>query len=343
MEPVCDPASQASNAFLSYTQCMKSIATPLPSARLDSRDLRLVLALATARTTAGAADCLHLTQPAVSRALLSAEHKLGVRLFERTTRGLEPTAAGRALLDAAPRLLAELQELESRLRGDESPPQRLRLVCECYTAYHWLPSALQGMRATLPGVVLSIAIECTKDPVAALLAGDIDVALISEAPTPRSRRLVDKPLFADEVVFVMAASHRLAARASLTRADLSDEVLLASRLPTRDMTWFNKPLAAPRAAPLNYQVLPLTEAVIDFARAGMGIGVLSEWVAEPHLRRGDVVARRLASGPIRRPWRLVWRKEVEDAALQLWQVLQKAVPRLTALPQVQPRRARVRA
>jgi LysR family transcriptional regulator for metE and metH len=158
------------------------------------------------------------------------------------------------------------------------------------------------------------------------------VALISEAPTPRSRRLVDKPLFADEVVFVMAASHKLAARTALSRADLRGVPLYASRAPTRDMTWFNKPLAAPREAPLDFQVLPLTEAVVDFARAGLGIGVLSEWVAEPHLRCGDLVARRLASGPLRRPWRLVWRKEVQAQALRLWRVLEQAAPRVTSLP-----------
>jgi LysR family transcriptional regulator for metE and metH len=321
---------------------MNRIDTP-PTLRLDSRDLRLVLALATARTTAGAAASLHLTQPAVSRALLAAEDKLGVRLFERSPRGLEPTPAGRTLLAGAPRLLTELHELEASLHGPATPVQRLRLVCECYTAYHWMPSALEGLRASLPGLDLSIAIECTRDPIAALLAGEIDVALISEAPTPRSRRLVDKPLFADEVVFVMAASHRLAGRATLTRADLRSETLLTSRLPTRDMGWFNKPLAAAREAPLNYQVLPLTEAVIDFARAGLGIGVLSEWVAEPHLRRGDVVARRLASGPLRRPWRLVWRKEVEDAAMRLWRVLEKAAPRVTSLPLARTGRERLRA
>jgi LysR family transcriptional regulator, regulator for metE and metH len=330
---VCESLRYSSNALMAYTRCVNSIDLPAAT-RLDSRDLRLVLALATAGTTAAAAAGLHLTQPAVSRALLGVEDKLGVRLFERTPRGLEPTVAGRTLLDSAPRVLTELHELESRLRGPAVRSQPLRLVCECYTAYHWMPSALQGLSASLPGVDLSVALECTGDPVAALLAGDIDAALISEAPTPRSRRLAEKPLFADEIVFVMAASHRLAARAALTRADLCGEVLLTGRLPTRDMGWFNKPLAAPRAPPLTYRLLPLTEAIVDFARAGMGIGVLSEWVAEPHLRRGDVVARRLASGPLRRPWRLVWRKEAEEAALRLWQVLQKAPPRVTSLRRV---------
>jgi LysR family transcriptional regulator for metE and metH len=196
-----------------------------------------------------------------------------------------------------------------------------------------MPSALQALKATLPGVELSIALEWTADPIAALLDGEIDVALVSEAPVSRSRRLVDNPLFSDEIVFVMAASHRLAALASLACRDLHGVPLYTSRAPTRDMGWFLEPLAGAKGdPPLDYQVLPLTEAVVDFARAGLGVGVLSEWVAEPHLKRGDVVARRLVSGPIRRPWRLVCRKEVEAVAAQLAQVLQQAPPRVLTLP-----------
>src|SRR6476620_2242271 len=110
------------------------------------------------------------------------------------------------------------------------------------------------------------------------------------------------------------------------------------------MGWFLKPLSGGKGdSPLDYQVLPLTEAVVDFARAGLGVGVLSEWLAEPHLKRGDVVARRLASGPIRRPWRLVWRKEVQDLAQRLAQVLQQASPRTVALPLVRGRSGMRRA
>jgi LysR family transcriptional regulator for metE and metH len=306
--------------------------------RLEFRDLTLMLALASARTTAGAARRLLLTQPAVSRALLGLEGRLGVRLFERSRRGLEPTSAGRTLLADAPRLLDELARLASSAQGSVSPTRRLRLVCECYTAYHWLPSALQGLRAGLPGVELSIVLEFTRDPIGGLEAGEIDAALVSEAPMPRSRRLTEKPLFADEIVFVMAAAHPLAARAALAPADLRGERLLVSRAPTRSMGWFHRPLSVRGEPPPQYDVLPLTEAVIDFARAGMGIGVLSEWVAEPHLRRGDVVARRLGTGPIRRPWRLVWRREVSETAQRLWQVLADAAPRTLALPPIGRRR-----
>lgn len=318
---------------------MQDIAIPAAS-RLDTRDLRLVLALAATRTTAAAAERLHLTQPAVSRALTGAEQRLGVRLFERTPRGLEPTGAGRAVLAAAPDLLHAMGALEARLRGPAAAPRRLRIVCECYTAYHWVPSALRALQAGMPGVELGIALEGTADPMAALLAGEIDIALVSEAPRARSRRLVEQPLFADEIVFVLAASHPLAGRAALARADLHGVPLFTSRVPTRDMRWFLQPLAARRGdPPLDYRVLPLTEAVVDFARSGLGVGVLSEWVAAPHLARGDVVARRLASGAIRRPWRIVWRKDAQDAALALAQALRQASPRLLALPAARGRRA----
>ena len=73
--------------------------------------------------------------------------------------------------------------------------------------------------------------------------------------------------------------------------------------------------------------LPVTEAILDVARAGMGIAALSEWIASPHLGKGDLVARRLASGPLRRPWRVAWRREVGDAALRLVSALESTVPR----------------
>src|SRR5690349_19798241 len=116
---------------------MNDIAPP-PSPRLDVRDLRVVLALASAGTTAQAASVLHLTQPAVSRALLAAEDKLGTRLFDRTPRGLVPTAAGQRLVTGATRLLVEMGDLEHLVRAPVAPPMRIRLVCECYTVYHWL-------------------------------------------------------------------------------------------------------------------------------------------------------------------------------------------------------------
>ncbi|MFB1481579.1 LysR family transcriptional regulator [Corallococcus sp. RDP092CA] len=304
---------------------MDDIAPP-PSPRLDVRDLRVVLALASAGTTARAAAALHLTQPAVSRALLAAEERLGTRLFDRSPRGLVPTPAGQELVEGATRLLVALGDLEHRVRAPVAPAIHLRLVCECYTAYHWLPSALVTLRKSLPGLHLSLAVEHTRDPVPALLEGALDVALLTAASVPRAGLEV-RPLFSDEIVFVVAASHPLAARRALSLDDLRENTLLAGQTPAAESHWFVSQVFGRERPRLRLERLPLTEAILDVARAGLGIAVLSEWITTPHLGRGDLVVKRLASGPLRRPWRMAWRKEVGDAALRLLAALESTAPR----------------
>jgi LysR family transcriptional regulator for metE and metH len=291
------------------------------------RDLELVLTLAASGSTVKAASLLHLTQSAVSRALLLAEDKLGLRLFQRTARGLIPTAAGSRLIGGAAPLLTQLVELEHQLEQATRAPQRLRVVCECYTAYRWLPSTLAELREKLVSLELTLAVEHTHAPVAALLAGEIDVALITTSRVPAG--MDELPLFSDEVVFLVANDHPLASRASITKQNLRDYPLItSSQTPEPELRWFvarvfgNK---LPRAEPVRF---PLTEAIIDAARAGMGVAVLSEWIASPYLGDGDLVLKRLGGRALRRPWRIAFRREVADAAKLLAGALQAAAPRI---------------
>ncbi|HET6333137.1 MAG TPA: LysR family transcriptional regulator [Polyangiales bacterium] len=295
------------------------------SPALEVRDLRLVLALATAGSTARAAPALHLTQPAISRALVSLEQRLKTKLFERVTRGLEPTAAGRRLLEGAERMLLELSDLEEHVRSP-SAAARLRIVCECYTAYHWLPSVLTKLRETLPSFEVELMVEHTLAPVPALEAGEIDAALLTTAAVPRG--LLEHALFSDEIVFVMSAQHPLAKRKSLTPQDLRENTLLTSRVPIEESHWFINKVFGRARPKLHFQILPLTEAILDVARAGMGIAILSEWMAGPHLHRGELILKRMAAGPLRRPWRIAYRRESEAAALRLSSLLQNAPPRI---------------
>ncbi|WP_426746018.1 LysR family transcriptional regulator [Myxococcus faecalis] len=308
---------------------MDDIAPP-PSTRLDIKDLRVVMALASAGTTAQAASLLHLTQPAVSRALLSAEDKLGATLFDRTPRGLVLTDAGRRLVAGAGKLLVELGELEREVRTPATPPVRLRLVCECYTAYHWLPSLLMELRRSIPRLTVDLAVEHTLSPLPALEAGDIDVALLTNSPLRRSSTFEVRPLFHDELVFVVAPSHPLAARKTFTAEDLKAHTLLTSHTPRAQDVWFVNQIFGRERPRLRVERIPLTEALLDLARAGLGVAVLSEWIVAPHLARGDLVLRRLDTGPLERPWRIAWRREAGDAAARLGKALLGLAPQRVA-------------
>jgi len=317
--------------------CVKRIAESVPAPQrirpqLELRDLELVLALAAARTTSGAAASLHITQSAISRALTQAEARLGVRLFERSARGLTPSPEGQRLIAGAPAVLQQLYELERSVAAPLAEAVRVRLVCECYTAYRWLPSAMAELRQRMPDLNVEVATDHTRDPVAALLRNKIDIALLTTAEVPKAKGLAEATLFSDEVVFVLGARHALAHARHLTLEDLQSGPLITGNTPPAEARWFTRSVFGRRLPKLQYLHFPLTEAIIDAARAGMGIAVLSEWMASAYLGSGELVVKRLARGPLRRPWRIAYRREAHATAERLRGALQSAVPRLRMSP-----------
>jgi LysR family transcriptional regulator for metE and metH len=304
----------------------------VPKPKLDVRDLELVVTVAASGSTVRAASSLHLTQSAVSRALLLAEEKLGARLFERTPRGLVPTPVGRTIVEGAGVVLAELVDLEARAHG--ATATHLRVVCECYTAYRWLPSTLARLRRASADIEVNLAVEHTREPVGALVGGEIDVALLTTGALPAraKTRFDERPLFADEIVFLVADDHPLARKPKLELGDLTRHPLItSSQTPDPERRWFFARAfgkKAPRFVlpPLR---LPLTEAIVDAARAGLGVAILSEWIAAPYLEgKSGLVAKRLRGKPIERPWRIAYRRDRADAALRLAAAIEHAPPKV---------------
>lgn len=302
-----------------------------PRLQLEVRDLELVLALSEHGSTARAAAHLHLTQSAISRALTQAEDRVGARLFERGARGVQATAAGTRLVNGAAPLLAQLRELERAVATPSKAPQRVRVVCECYTAYRWLPSAASRLREVMPDLELRIDTKHTRDPIRGLLEGNVEIALLTTAPLPKTsaaRQLAELPLLSDEIVFLVSSQHRLARAKHVTREDLRAEPLITSNTPPAEAAWFLRSVFGRRAPKLDFLLFPLTEAIVDAARAGMGIAVMSEWMASGYVEQGELLVKRLASGALRRPWRIAYRRTARDAAERLRAALFHAAPRM---------------
>jgi LysR family transcriptional regulator for metE and metH len=199
------------------------------------------------------------------------------------------------------------------------------MVCECYTAYRWLPSAIANLRRGAIDLEVELSFEHTKQPVAALVSGELDVALLT---TSRVRApLRELPLFADEIVFVVATSHPLADRPYVTADDLrSHPIISSTHTPEPELRWFGAAVFGRRPPTLDRLRFPLTEAIVDAARAGLGVAVLSEWIAAPYLD-ATLVAKRLRK-PLHRPWRIAFRAEAADRARQLATVLGGLAPRI---------------
>ena len=266
----------------------------------EMRHLELVRAVAQAGSLTRAGLVLNLTQSALSHQLRDIETRLGARLFSRDGRTLTLTAAGQHLLDTANQVLAIVERSEEAIRQfTGSFFFNDTATTEIYTCYHWLPAVLKQYAAVHPTVDVRIDVNATDRPVEALLDNQIDLALVSTRPS--DRRIDARLLFRDEYAVVMRPDHRLADRPFIRAEDFTSETFL-SYSPWAASTVCQRLLAPAGVVPGQLLQVQLTEAILELAKAGVGIGVLSKWAVAPHVAAGALHAAPLTRGRFSRTW-----------------------------------------
>jgi LysR family transcriptional regulator, regulator for metE and metH len=267
---------------------------------LEIRHLKLLAAVAEEETVTAAGRRLHLTQSALSHQLRDVEERLGTALFLRLGKRMALTTAGTKLLEAARRILKDLKAAEMEVLGLNGDTHgKIRLTTECYTCYHWLPPVLSSFHANFPKVEISIDMDATHHPAEELLAGNLDIAVMS-CP-PEQKNLHVSPLCEDELLVVMSPKHRLAARRRIQPEDLAGETLLIYP-PREESTLITKVLEPAGVVPGRIMEIPLTEAIVEMVAAGTGIAFLACWSVSPHLESKKLVGRSLGNPGFRRSW-----------------------------------------
>jgi LysR family transcriptional regulator for metE and metH len=293
---------------------------------LEVRHLQLVAAVADVGSLTRAGDRLHLTQSALSHQLRDIESRLGTAIFLRVGKRLVLTPAGERLLASARDILERLQQTEHDIR--EMSRDRagvLRITTECYTCYHWLPPLLKLYRRTFPTVDVRIDVEATHHPIEMLLAGKIDLGIVS---TPvRDRRLVSRRVFDDELVLIASAGHRFAQQSHVRLAQMRDETLFVYP-PKEESGPLRHVLLPAGAVPARVEEVQLTEAITELVKAGLGVAILARWAVQPLIDAGSVVARSLPARGMHRVWSAVMTKDLAraDYVKEFIDLLEKHAP-----------------
>jgi len=158
-----DPAVELQHALLS---------------RLKLRQLSLLQAIDRHRTLSRVAAEMQLSQPAITKALHEVEDIFGSTLFERSSRGLVPTAAGDAVLHYARRWLAELEATTRVLTSLEAGRSgRLRLGLTQQVPQQLMSAALTHLLDRSPRISVMVREGTTDELVAGLVARELDCAI----------------------------------------------------------------------------------------------------------------------------------------------------------------------
>jgi LysR family transcriptional regulator, regulator for metE and metH len=287
----------------------------MPSPTLEVRHFSLVHEIAATGSVTRAADRLHLTQSALSHQLRDIESRLGLQLFLRLGKKMVLTPAGERVLGTARRVLDEIGRTEEDLKlMSQNGKGVLRLCTQCNTGYHWLPPLLQQFHRKFPGVDVQIMVNATDRPLEALLEGQIDLAVVTSEID--DKRLVSEPLFDDELVAVVAPTHPFARRAHIQAEDFAEEHLIIYSADPQDSYTFMRILRPANVEPARVSQMPLTEAILELVKAGLGVSVMARWAIEPAIKSGAVKAIRIGKRGVFRSWSAV---TLRDRVEPKWQ------------------------
>jgi len=192
---------------------------------IEFRHLRYFLAVSEELHFGRAAQKLHISQPPLSQAIRKLEAELGVQLFERTSRVVKLTEAGRVFAEEARRVLADVELAVGAARHAGGAGYTLRIGCVPHLPVERLLAFLEALHERSPADRPQVTHITSGEQVARLRSGQLDVGIFND--DGEEEGLEEEPLFPGErLVALLAPDHPLTEHATLGPADLKQEVLV---------------------------------------------------------------------------------------------------------------------
>ncbi|MEJ6003467.1 LysR family transcriptional regulator [Paucibacter soli] len=260
--------------------------------RLDLTTLNLVLAIEQTRSITRGAEREHLALAAASKRLSDLESRLGVQLFERRARGVEPTEACRALVRHIRSLHASLHALESEVvefaRGIKG---HLRIAANAGSIAECLPPDLVAFSQAHPQIRISLEDLTSAEVQAAVAEGRADVGVFT-APL-LDNRLQTWTYRQGRLAVLVPKGHALAKRSAVSFDDLLDYDLIGLHAGAAAQDLMREQaLARGRTLKARLQVRGF-DAIAQLVEAGLGVAVLPGGPAERFARVFDLKTLRL--------------------------------------------------
>ncbi|MFJ4325976.1 LysR family transcriptional regulator [Streptomyces tricolor] len=274
---------------------------------MDLQQMRYVVAVAETRNFTRAAERCYVVQSSLSHRIAGLERELGVRLFARSSRRVELTAAGEAFvarareaLTAADRAVAEASAASGVVRG------RLVVGVIVTTAAVDVPEVLQRYRARHPEVRVMLRSGRSDELAAAVRRGDVDIAFLGLPEGDQPSGVESVVLDHDEHVLVVAAGHRLAGAARVGLREIAEETFVDFVAGTPARAQSDQAFAAAGLVRDVAYEAGVVELITRLVARGLGVALLPSAFIRPLAARDPGLALvPVADGP-RRVEYLAW-------------------------------------
>ena len=224
---------------------------------IDLRLLRHVVALGKHRNFARAAESLHISQPALSRSIAGIENSLGVKLFDRTPRHIEPTSYGQIIIDRGQGVIDQEDELRREIllmQGIEIG--ELAIGAGPFPLEISVCKAVAELIALHPKLQIRIDQDSPPAIVSRVLKGVVDVGIADVRHCQNDSRLEIELLPVHVVTCCCRRDHPLAGRRSLKLTEILAYPLVGTVFPKELAAIFPPQIAAGRVDPETRTFLP---------------------------------------------------------------------------------------
>ncbi|MXN63977.1 LysR family transcriptional regulator [Stappia sp. GBMRC 2046] len=275
---------------------------------LTLRQFRAIIAIQRNGRIASAAKTLGLTAPAVTLQLKQMEEELGLALFDRTSDGLRPTAAGLAALECAQAIEDQLQAFSEEIEAFTGARKGTLRLGAVSTAKYFAPRLIAAFLKDHPGIKVDLQVGNRAETIEALRHHDLDIALMGRPPKDiavRSTVFGEHPL-----VIIAPANHPLAGKRTISKEEIAKEAFLIreSGSGTRiSLEIFFSDL--PEKLDDLGTEMGSNETIKQAVMAGLGVAFISAHTIEAEMQLGRLAVLDVEGMPIRRQWFSVSRQD----------------------------------
>lgn len=258
--------------------------------QINLNHLRYFYEVARSGNMRRAATRIGISQPALSKQIQALEDTIGLQLFYRTPKGLQPTGDGDVVFGFCERIFGHLRDLEGALDlRRKGSAGRVTIGAINSISTHLLPNYLKTYRDTYPKVRIKVVTVRSKAVLKAIVEHKVDVGLVAEQPT--SEQFVWRPFMKTPLVVVAAPTNPLAVEARETQRPLSPEKLHRTDMvafdapaPTRRVT--ERHLAKLGVEPRVIAECPSIETISSMVERDLGFAVLPAHCVETEVKGG---------------------------------------------------------